>query len=254
MNWSDVDISSGPEDHPETELSDRNLSFMVKLLIGRHKVDKTLIDNGASLNLTMRKNFIKMCLNLKDLTPVHDMFHGVIPGQSSTPIGCIDLEVSCGIEDNKHKEMLMFEVANFDTGYNCILGRPFLLKFMVDIHTAYAMMKMPGAKGVTTIKADQRDALPCENVTLTHARRFSEKAALKQVAKVAKTHGSSTPFKSLLPRPLTISTPRPPSAKKGTYGVSAPNQPPADQHANDKKKEAEDKEVLVDPSNPDKKL
>jgi hypothetical protein len=37
-----------------------------------------------------------MGLNLKDLTPVHDTFHDVIPGQSSTPIGQIDLEVCCG--------------------------------------------------------------------------------------------------------------------------------------------------------------
>jgi hypothetical protein len=42
---------------------------MVKLPIGQHKVTKTLIDNGASLNLIMRKSFIKMSLNLKDLTP-----------------------------------------------------------------------------------------------------------------------------------------------------------------------------------------
>jgi hypothetical protein len=51
MRWSDMDISFGPEDHLETELSHRNLPFMVKLPIGRHKVAKTLIDNGASLNL-----------------------------------------------------------------------------------------------------------------------------------------------------------------------------------------------------------
>jgi hypothetical protein len=60
---------------------------MVKLPIGRYKVAKTLFDNGASLDLIMRKTFIEMGLNLKDLTPVHDTFHGVIPGQSSIPIG-----------------------------------------------------------------------------------------------------------------------------------------------------------------------
>jgi hypothetical protein len=75
-----IDISFRPEDHPETELSERNLPFMVKLLIWWHKVAKTLIDNWASLNLVMRKTFIEMGLNLKDLSPVHDMFHGVIPG------------------------------------------------------------------------------------------------------------------------------------------------------------------------------
>jgi hypothetical protein len=56
MRWSDVDISFGPQDHPDIELSVRNLPFVVKLPIGRHKVGKTLIDNRASFNLIMRKN------------------------------------------------------------------------------------------------------------------------------------------------------------------------------------------------------
>jgi hypothetical protein len=154
MKWSDVDILFGPEDQPEIELYDRNLLFMVKLLIGWHRMVKTLINNGALLNLIMRKTFIKMGLNLKDLTSVHDMFHGFMLGQSSTSIGRIDLEVSCGRGDNKHKEMLTFEVASFNIGHNCILGRHFILKFMMIIHTVYATMKMSGPKGVITIKAD----------------------------------------------------------------------------------------------------
>jgi hypothetical protein len=99
----------------------------------------------------------------------------------STPIEHIDFEVSCGTGDNKHKEMHTFEVASFDIGYSCILKTPFLLRFMAVIHTAYAMMKMPGPKGVIMIKADQRDALACENAMLTQAGRFDEKAAKVQV-------------------------------------------------------------------------
>jgi hypothetical protein len=142
---------------------------VVKLPIRWHKVAKTLIYNGASLNLIMRKTFIEMGLNLKDLTSVHDMFHRIIPRWSSTPVGRIDLEVSYGPGDNKLKEGLTFEVASFDIGYNYILRRPFLLKFMMVIHTAYAILKMPSPKGVITIKADKSDALACENATLTHA-------------------------------------------------------------------------------------
>jgi hypothetical protein len=154
MKWSDIDISFGPEDHPEIELSNQNLPFEVKLSIRQHKVAKTLVDNGASLNLIMRKTFIKMGLNLAYLIPVHDTFHCVIPGQSSTPIGCIDIEISCGSGDNKCREMLTFEVASFNIGYNCILWRLFLLKFMTIIQTTYATMKMPSLKGVITIKAN----------------------------------------------------------------------------------------------------
>jgi hypothetical protein len=73
--------------------------------------------------------------------------------------------------------MMTFGVASFDIGYNCILGRPFLPKFMVVIHTAYATMKMPGPKGVITIKANQRDALACENASLSHTGHFGDKVA-----------------------------------------------------------------------------
>jgi hypothetical protein len=64
MRWSNVDISFGPEDDPNTELSDKNLPSVVKIPIGRHKVAKTLIDSEALLNLMMRKTFIEMCLIL----------------------------------------------------------------------------------------------------------------------------------------------------------------------------------------------
>jgi hypothetical protein len=94
----------------------------------------------------------------------------------STPNGHIDLEVSCRSGDNKHREALTFEAVSFDIDYNYILGRLFLLKFMVVIHTAYATMKMPGPKGVITIKADQRDTLACENASLSHVGHFGDKA------------------------------------------------------------------------------
>jgi hypothetical protein len=74
MRWSDDYITFRPEDHPITELSERNLPLVVKIPIGWYKVTKILIDSGASLNLIMRKTFIEIGLNLSDLTPVHDTF------------------------------------------------------------------------------------------------------------------------------------------------------------------------------------
>jgi hypothetical protein len=93
------------------------------------------------------------------------------------PVGRIDLEVSCGSGENKRREMLTFEVASFDISYNCILRRHFLLKFMTVIHTAYAIIKMPGPKGIITLTSDHRDAVACENVALTQAGKFGNKEA-----------------------------------------------------------------------------
>jgi hypothetical protein len=55
MKWSETDISFGPLG---IELTNHNLPLRVKILIRRHKVAKTLIDNGVSHNLIMRKTFI----------------------------------------------------------------------------------------------------------------------------------------------------------------------------------------------------
>jgi hypothetical protein len=216
MRWSDDYILFVLEDHPDTELSERNLPLVIKILIGWHKVAKTLIDSGALLNLLMRKTFIEMGLKLSDLTPVHDTLHGIIPGQASTPIGCINLDVSCGTGKNKRGEMLTFEVASFDIGYNCILGRPFLLRFMAVIHTAYATIKMSGPRWVITLKSDQRDALASENAVLTHAGRFSEQEAQNLAAKIAKTHGGGASTRTVTPGPVAGDTLKMPIAKKGT--------------------------------------
>jgi hypothetical protein len=156
--------------------------------------------------------------------------------------------------DNKRKEMLTFKVASFDIEYNCILGRPFLLKFMAAVHTAYATIKMPSPKGVITIKSDQGDVVACENAALSQAGWFRAHAIEEQAAKVAKTPDDNTQSKPPTPKPPTNDSPWPPSAKKGTHGASGSNQSPADLQVDDKKKGVIDKEVLVDPDDLDKRL
>jgi hypothetical protein len=150
--------------------------------------------------------------------------------------------------------MLTFKVASFDIGYNCILGRPFLLKFKAVIHTTYATMKMSGLKGVITIKTDQWDALACENTSLSHAGRFGDKATQNQEAK---TKGGSASCKTSAPKPPTSGTPWAPIAQKGTNVASTYTWLSIDQKADNKQKGTaaeEDKNILVDPNNLEKKL
>jgi hypothetical protein len=256
MKWSDDYITFRSEDHSVIEMSERNLPLVVKIPIGRHKVAKTLIDSGASLNLIMRRTFIEMGLNLSDLTPIHDTFYRVISGQTSTPIGRIDPEVSCRTGENKRREIQTFEVASFDIGYNCILGMSFLLKFTAVIHIAYAAVKMSGPRGVITLQSNQCDALACENTALTHAGRFGKEEAQKLAAKVAKTHGGGTPAKIVTPEPSAGGTSKMPVAKQKQSMMVTPalTQCATDQLVADEKNGAKDKEIQVDPTDADKKL
>jgi hypothetical protein len=79
----------------------------------------------------------------------------------------------------------------------------FLLKFMAVIHTAYATIKMPGPKGVITLKSDQRDALACDNAALTHVGCFGEKEERELAVKMAKMHEGGTPARMVAPKPQT---------------------------------------------------
>jgi hypothetical protein len=60
---------------------------------------------------------------------------------------------------------------------------------------------------------------------------------------VVKTFSGSTPLRSLVPKPSTVSTPLPSPVKKGTHVASGFGQVSTDQTAHEKKKEATDKEV-----------
>jgi hypothetical protein len=119
--------------------------------------------------------------------------------------------------------MLTFEVASFDIGYNYILGRHVLLKFMAVIHTAYDTIKMSGPKGIIVLKSDQHDALACENTVLTHAGQFDEKEAQELATKVVKVHVGSTLIRTAAPKRPAAGTHRPPAEKKCTFMGSTSN-------------------------------
>jgi hypothetical protein len=92
---------------------------------------------------------------------------------------------------------------------------------------------------------------------LSHVGCFRDKVAQEQVAKAAKTKGGSTPSKSSASKPPISNTLRDPPASKGTNIASGSTPTLADQKADNKLKETmgtKDKEVLIDPSNSNKKL
>jgi hypothetical protein len=58
-------------------------------------------------------------------------------------------------------EFLRFELARFDCGYNAIIGRPGLAKFMAIPYYPYMILKMSGPQGVITVHADFQGATEC---------------------------------------------------------------------------------------------
>jgi hypothetical protein len=64
--------------------------------------------------------------------------------------------------ENFCTETIQFEVTDFETAYNAFFGRSALSKFMVIPHYAYLVLKMPGPRGVISIRQDIKRAFDCD--------------------------------------------------------------------------------------------
>jgi hypothetical protein len=81
-------------------------------------------------------------------------FFGIVPTEGEYPLGHIYLSITFGTLENYRTEFLRFEVARFDCGYNAIIRRPGLAKFMAIPHYPYKVLKMLGPQGVITMHVD----------------------------------------------------------------------------------------------------
>jgi hypothetical protein len=132
--------------------------------------------------------------------------------------------------------------------------------FPPEIHGshAYCLRSSQDAwpQGVITLKSDQRDALSCENATLTHAGRFGKEETQKLAVKVAKMHRGGTPAKTVTPGSSAGGTSKTHVAKQKQCMTVTPasTQRTTDQLVADEKKGVTDKEIQVDPTDADKKL
>jgi hypothetical protein len=86
------------------------------------------------------------------LTKSNTPFYGIVPGNAAIPLGSVVLPVTFGeSRDNYRTEYIKFEVADFETSYHTILGRPAITKFMAVPHYTYLVLKMPSPAGVLSL-------------------------------------------------------------------------------------------------------
>jgi hypothetical protein len=97
----------------------------------------------------------------KDLTESDTPFFSIVPTEGEYPLGHIYVPVTFGTLENYRTEFVRFEVARFDCGYNAIIGRPGLAKFMAISHYSYMILKMLGPQGIITVRADFQGAAEC---------------------------------------------------------------------------------------------
>jgi hypothetical protein len=96
---------------------------------------------------------------LKELHKSDTPFFGIVSTEGEYPLGHIYMLVIFGTPKNFRTEFLRFEVASFDCGYNAIIGRPGLAKFMSIPHYSYMTLKMSGPQGIITVRAERKIGL-----------------------------------------------------------------------------------------------
>jgi hypothetical protein len=79
------------------------------------------------------------------------------------------LPVTFSTRENYRTEFIKFKVANFESSYHAILGRPALAKFIAVLHYVYLLLKMPGWSGVLTLRGDLKKSYDCNQEAIQYA-------------------------------------------------------------------------------------
>jgi hypothetical protein len=98
-------------------------------------------------------------------------------------------------KENYRTEYIKFEVADFETSYHAILGRPAIAKFMAVPHYTYLVLKIPSPACVLSLQGDLKISFDCDTEAV-------ELAATNQVPNVMMEIYAAS--KKLAPKELEI--------------------------------------------------
>jgi hypothetical protein len=97
------------------------------------------------------------------LTKSTSPFYVIVPRNVAIPLGSMVLPVTFGeTKENYRTGYIKFEVADFETSYHGILGRPAIAKFMAVPHYTYLVLKMPSPAGVLSLQGDLKISFDCD--------------------------------------------------------------------------------------------
>ena len=85
-------------------------------------MSKVFMDAGSGINLIYADTLCAMNHSLTNLAKTETTFHGIVPAAPILPLGKITLDVIFGKPGNFRREKLDFEVVDWSSQYNAILG------------------------------------------------------------------------------------------------------------------------------------
>jgi hypothetical protein len=164
LRWLEVPITFSHADQCTSFFELGRFPLVLKPVVAASRLNKVLIDCGRGLNVLFTKTFKKMKLDITHmLTKRTSPFYGIVPGNAAIPLGSVVLPVTFEeTRENYRTEYIKFEVADFETSYHAILGRPAITKFMAVLHYTYLVLKMPSPAGVLSLQGDLKISFDCD--------------------------------------------------------------------------------------------
>jgi hypothetical protein len=164
LRCSEVPITFSRVDQWTSFSEPGRFPLVLKPVVAGSKLNKVLIDGGSGLNALFAKTLKKMGLNITNMLPKSTApFYGIVPGNAAIPLGSVVLPVTFGeSRDSYRTEYIKFEVADFETSFYAILGKPAIAKFMAVPHYTYLVLKMTSPAGVLSLQGDLKISHDCD--------------------------------------------------------------------------------------------
>jgi hypothetical protein len=193
LRWSEVPITFSRADQWTSFSEPGRFPLVLKPMVAGSKLKKVLIDGGSGLNVLFTKTLKKMKLDITHmLTKSNTPFYSIVPGNAAIPLGSVVLPVTFGeSRDNYRNKYVKFEVADFETSYHAILGRPAIAKFMAVPHYTYMVLKMPRPAGVLSLQGDLKISHDCDTEAVEIASTNQVPNAMMEVYAASKKLATS---------------------------------------------------------------
>ena len=182
LRGAETEINFSKKDHPPSVTRPGHAALVLDAQIGKYAMSKVFMDGGSGINIIFADTLRKMNRSVENLPKSSNTFHGIVPGKAISPEGTILLEVTFGDKSHFRTETLEFEVVDWKSQYHAILGRPAFARFMAVPHYAYLQLKMPGPKGVITVKGNFQKSDSCDREFSKISETFGVEARMAELA------------------------------------------------------------------------
>ncbi|XP_057471965.1 uncharacterized protein LOC130760604 [Actinidia eriantha] len=164
-------------------------ALVVSAVIANFNVQRILIDNGSSADILFISAFERMKIGLDKLHPFHTPLIG-FGGNTTHPLGWINLPVTLGTEPHQTTVWQDFIVVNCPSPYNAILGRPTLGGIKAIMSTYHLKLKFPTPTGIGEQSQNMGDGIGVlkdeeERLALIDLRESNNTKPLEEVVPIS---------------------------------------------------------------------